>query len=85
MTYSAAISHSSKVAAMPRFSSTGLRARPTRLSRLKFCMFRVPIWMMSATCSTASAFSVSINSVTMPMPVFLRTLARISRPSSPRP
>ena len=33
-------------------------------------MFRVPIWMMSAASSTASAFSVSISSVTMPMPVF---------------
>ena len=35
-------------------------------------MFRVPIWMMSAASSTASAFSVSISSVTMPMPVFSR-------------
>ena len=35
-------------------------------------MFRVPIWMMSAASSTASAFSVSISSVTMPMPVLSR-------------
>ena len=34
-------------------------------------MLRVPIWMMSAASSTASAFSVSISSVTMPMPVLL--------------
>ena len=41
--YSAAMSHSSMVAAIPRLSNTGLLARPAFLSKLKFCMFRVPI------------------------------------------
>ena len=48
-------------------------------------MLRVPIWMMSAASSTASALSVSISSVTMPMPVCSRARRRISRPSSPMP
>jgi 3-deoxy-7-phosphoheptulonate synthase len=30
-----------------RFSSTGVRVRPTSLRRSKFCMLRAPIWMMS--------------------------------------
>ena len=33
---------------IPRFSSTGLRARPARRSSEKFCMLRAPIWMQSA-------------------------------------
>ena len=52
MMYSAAISHSSSVALMPRFRSTGLRHFPTRFSNEKFCMFRVPVLLkrgMSAT------------------------------------
>ena len=65
---------------MPRLSSTGLRHLPTRFSRLKFCMLRVPIWMMSAASSTASAFSVSISSVTMPMPVFCAGLREDLQP-----
>ena len=48
-------------------------------------MLRVPIWMMSAASSTASAFSVSISSVTMPMPVRSRAFCRIFRPSRPMP
>ena len=48
-------------------------------------MFRVPIWMTSAASSTASAFSVSISSVTMPMPVFSRARCRIFSPSIPIP
>ena len=46
--YSAAISHSSIVALMPRLSRTGLAAEPTACSSAKFCMFRVPTWSMSA-------------------------------------
>ena len=46
--YSAAISHSSMVALIPRLSSTGLAAEPTAWSSAKFCMFRVPTWSMSA-------------------------------------
>ena len=47
-TYSAAISHSSIVAFIPRLSITGLPALPTAWSRPKFCMLRVPICSMSA-------------------------------------
>ena len=46
--YSAAISHSSMVAFIPRFSMTGFPAPPAACSRPKFCMLRVPIWSMSA-------------------------------------
>ena len=46
--YSADISRSLTVALIPRFSRTGVRVRPTSLSRSKFCMFRAPIWRMSA-------------------------------------
>ena len=48
MMYSADSSSSSSVADIPRFSSTGLRARPAILSSEKFCMLRAPIWMQSA-------------------------------------
>ena len=48
MMYSAAIKNSFKVAEKPRLSSTGLAAWPTALRRSKFCMFRAPIWRMSA-------------------------------------
>jgi thiamine biosynthesis protein ThiI len=46
--YSAAISHSSMVAFMPRLSMTGLPTPPTAWSSGKFCMLRVPTWSMSA-------------------------------------
>ena len=46
--YSAAISHSSIVALIPRLSRTGLAAEPTAWSSAKFCMLRVPTWSMSA-------------------------------------
>jgi hypothetical protein len=46
--YSAAISHSSIVACMPRLSMTGLPDWPTAWSRAKFAMLRVPTWSMSA-------------------------------------
>ena len=83
--YSAAISHSSMVAVMPRLSSTGLPARPTACSRPKFCMLRVPIWSMSAYSATTSTSRASTTSVTTGSPVAARTSERISRPSSPRP
>ena len=51
-TYSAAISHSSIVAVMPRLSSTGLPASPTAWSSPKLAMLRVPIWSMSAYSAT---------------------------------
>ena len=46
--YSAAISHSSIVAVMPRLSSTGLPDSPTAWSSPKLAMLRVPTWSMSA-------------------------------------
>ncbi len=46
--YSAAISHSSMVAFIPRLSITGLPAEPTACSSGKFCMFLVPTCSMSA-------------------------------------
>ena len=46
--YSAAISHSSMVAFMPRLSMTGLPTPPTACSSGKFCMLRVPTCSMSA-------------------------------------
>ena len=46
--YSADSSHSSIVAEMPRFSSTGLRVLPSSRSSVKFCMLRAPTWKMSA-------------------------------------
>jgi hypothetical protein len=53
-TYSADIKRSLTVALMPRFSKTGVRVRPTSLSRSKFCMFLAPTWKMSVYCSTMS-------------------------------
>jgi hypothetical protein len=43
MTYSAAASHSSTDAIMPRLRRTGSRVFPTAFKRAKFCMFRAPI------------------------------------------
>jgi len=83
--YSAAISHSSMVADMPRLSMTGLPAAPTACSRGKFCMLRVPTWSMSAYLLTRSTSRWSITSVTMGRPVSSRTSARILSPTSPRP
>ena len=40
--YSAESSHSSMVADMPRFRSTGWRTLPSSFSRSKFCMLRAP-------------------------------------------
>ena len=55
-TYSAACSHSSIVIARPRFSITGLFVSPTSFSSSKFCAFRVPIRMQSATSATCSTW-----------------------------
>ena len=63
-TYSAESSHSSIVAEMPRFSSTGLRACPSSRSSVKFCMLRAPTWKMSAYLSISSIWLTSITSVT---------------------
>src|SRR5471030_3197864 len=52
MMYSAESSNSSIVAAIPRFSSTGLRCLPNSRSRLKFCMLRAPTCRMSEYCAT---------------------------------
>ncbi len=47
-TYSADMSRSFTVALMPRLRSTGFFVWPTSFNRSKFCMFRAPIWNMSA-------------------------------------
>ena len=83
--YSAAISHSSMVADMPRLSMTGLPAAPTAWRRGKFCMFLVPTCSMSAYFVTSSTSRWSITSVTIGSPVSSRTSARIFSPTSPRP
>src|SRR5207248_11563635 len=57
--YSAANSHSSIVAAIPRFSSTGSFDRPARLRSEKFCILRAPIWITSPYCSTRSTLDES--------------------------
>ena len=76
-TYSAAISSSSTDADGPRFSSTGLSARPTSASSMKFCMLRAPIWITSAASSTSSTWRGSISSVTIGSPVSSRASRRI--------
>ena len=48
MMYSAACSHSSMVAIMPRLSKTGLSTLPKALRSEKFCMLREPTCRMSA-------------------------------------
>src|SRR5919201_2961545 len=84
-TYSAAIRSSSTEVDMPRFSSTGLSARPTSASSRKFWLFRAPIWITSAASSTGSTWRGSINSVTTGNPVSSPASRRIARPSSPSP
>ena len=84
-TYSAAMRSSSIEADGPRLISTGFGARPTSDSRLKFCMFRAPIWITSAVSTTASTSRGSISSVTSGRPVSSRASARILRPSTPSP
>ena len=84
-TYSAAISHSSYVAVMPRLSITGRPAEPTACSSAKFCMLRVPTCSMSAHSATSGTSAASTTSVTTGRPVSCRTSARIRRPRSPSP
>ena len=74
--YSAAISHSSMVAPKPRLSITGRPARPQASSSEKFCMFRVPIWRMSAYSATMSTWLGSMTSVITGRPVRSRASAR---------
>ena len=83
--YSAAISHSSTVAVIPRLSSTGLPASPTACSSPKLAMLRVPICSMSACSATTGTSRASTTSVTIGRPVASRVSTRISRPSRPRP
>ena len=83
--YSAAISHSSMVAVIPRLRSTGLPASPTACSRPKFDMFLVPTCSMSACSATAGTSRASTTSVTNGSPVASRTSMRISRPRIPSP
>ncbi len=83
--YSAAISHSSIVAVMPRLSSTGLPDSPTACSRPKLAMLRVPICSMSACSATTGTSRASTTSVTTGSPVTSRTEERISRPRTPSP
>ena len=83
--YSAAISHSSIVAFMPRLSITGLPALPAACSNAKFCMLRVPICSMSAYSLTSATSWASTTSVTIGRPVSARASARIFSPASPSP
>ena len=84
MTYSALISHSSKVADMPRLIMTGLSWWPTAFKRSKFCMFRAPIWITSTSLKRGS-WVTSISSVTMGSPVSCRATFKYSSPVAPRP
>jgi hypothetical protein len=62
--YSPAESHSSIVAAMPRFTRTGRPERPAAWSSAPLCMFRDPIWIRSAVPATASTEPSESASVT---------------------
>ena len=83
--YSAAMRRSSTVDDRPRLSSTGFGARPTSERSEKFDMLRAPIWITSATSTTASTWRGSISSVTSGRPVSSRASTRISSASSPSP
>src|SRR5271170_6723617 len=61
--YSADNRSSSKVAAIPRFTSTGFRTFPNSRSRLKFCMFRAPSWRISTYGSIIGICEISITSL----------------------
>ena len=84
-TYSAAWSHSSTVIARPRFSITGLFASPTSFSNSKFCAFRVPIRMQSATSAMRPTCDTSTTSTMNGSPNRRLASCRISIPRSPRP
>ena len=52
---------------------------------MKFCMLRAPIWITSATSTTASTCRGSISSVTTGRPVSSLASRRIVSASSPSP
>jgi len=83
--YSAAMSHSSMVAEIPRFKRTGLLRRPTVFKSSKLCMLRAPICTTSTYFIFRAACAGAVISVTIPMPVSSLTSASILRPSSPIP
>ena len=84
-TYSAASSHSSIVAPMPRFNITGLPVFPASASSTKFCMLRVPTWSTSEYCATASTSRSERSSVITGMPSFSPACASSFNPSTPSP
>ena len=84
ITYSALMSSSWRVLAMPRLMSTGLRSFPSSLSSSKFCMFRAPTWIMSMSSNRGRCFA-SMISVTMGRPVAALASSSSRMPSSWRP
>ena len=84
-TYSAASSHSSTVAAMPRLSSTGTPDSPAARKSAKFCMLRAPICSMSAYPATALTSRGSSTSVTTARPCRSAAARSSSRPLMPSP
>ena len=82
--YSALISNSSRVFAMPRFRRMGFFSFPSSFKSSKFCIFLVPTCITS-TSSKRSRCPRRIISVTMGRPVcFLASSSNLS-PSSPSP
>ena len=80
--YSAAISNSLRLAAIPRLRSTGRRSSPTASSSEKFCMFRAPICSISAPSATIARLSTSFTSVTTGRPVTARASPSSFSPSA---
>ena len=85
MMYSAALSHSSMVAANPRFKSTGMPERPHSLRSSKFCMFLAPIWIISTYLAAVSRARWLVTSQTTARPVASLASFMYRRPSSSRP
>ena len=54
---------------MPRFNMTGSPDWPASFNRLKFCMFLVPIWIMSTYFTAALMDSVPMTSQMVARPV----------------
>ena len=84
MIYSALISSSSRVFAIPLFRRMGLRIFPSSLRSSKFCIFLVPTWITS-TSSKRGRCSALMISVTMGSPVAFWASTSIFRPSLPSP
>jgi hypothetical protein len=82
---SAAAITSSTVAAIPRFRRMGSPEAAARSRSGQFCMFRAPIWTMSANSATAETSSGPMASVTTPSPSRSATRRMILRPSRPSP